>query len=316
MTPHPHVRVIVDNDFAGDPDGLVQLAHHLLSPGVDLRLVIGSQLAGYDPATTAESAEDSADAARRIASLAGRTDVTVLAGSNEPLDGPRHPRRSAAAEAIVTEAMRDDTDLPLLVACGGGLTNIASAWLMEPAISDRLTVVWIGGNEHPDLAEPPPGALPVEYNASIDPVATGVVFNDADLPLWQVPRDAYRQVLASHAELRVRMQPAGALGAHLFDALERFAATLRIWGIEGETFVLGDSPLVLLSALWSPIDPAPSSSRWVTRPRPRIDERGAYAAAPDAPPMRIFTSLDTRLVLEDLFAKLRLHSHQVAAGTS
>lgn len=28
---HPPIaRVIVDNDFAGDPDGLFQLAHHLL----------------------------------------------------------------------------------------------------------------------------------------------------------------------------------------------------------------------------------------------------------------------------------------------
>jgi hypothetical protein len=26
-------RVVVDNDWAGDPDGLVALAHHLLSPG-------------------------------------------------------------------------------------------------------------------------------------------------------------------------------------------------------------------------------------------------------------------------------------------
>ena len=28
----PHCRVIVDNDYQGDPDGLVALAHHLLSP--------------------------------------------------------------------------------------------------------------------------------------------------------------------------------------------------------------------------------------------------------------------------------------------
>jgi hypothetical protein len=33
----PRLRVIIDNDFAGDPDGLLQLAHHLLSPGGDPR---------------------------------------------------------------------------------------------------------------------------------------------------------------------------------------------------------------------------------------------------------------------------------------
>src|SRR3954468_23674461 len=40
-SPHPsaptlqvsaHCRVVVDNDWSGDPDGLVALAHHLLSP--------------------------------------------------------------------------------------------------------------------------------------------------------------------------------------------------------------------------------------------------------------------------------------------
>jgi hypothetical protein len=28
----PRMRVIVDNDFSGDPDGLFQMAHLLLSP--------------------------------------------------------------------------------------------------------------------------------------------------------------------------------------------------------------------------------------------------------------------------------------------
>ena len=34
-------RVIVDNDFAGDPDGLFQLAHHLLCTSVDIPIIIG-----------------------------------------------------------------------------------------------------------------------------------------------------------------------------------------------------------------------------------------------------------------------------------
>jgi len=28
----PRMRIIIDNDFGGDPDGLFQLVHHLLSP--------------------------------------------------------------------------------------------------------------------------------------------------------------------------------------------------------------------------------------------------------------------------------------------
>ena len=44
----PRMRVIVDNDFGGDPDGLFQLAHLLLSPSVDVRAIIGSHLNAAD----------------------------------------------------------------------------------------------------------------------------------------------------------------------------------------------------------------------------------------------------------------------------
>src|SRR5262245_19680869 len=190
----PRVRVISDNDYCCDPDGLVQLAHHYLSPTVDLRCVTASQLSEPYQGPNPAGPDDSAAAAQRIAELTGRLDVPIVAAP------------SAAADAIVAEAMRDDTDLPLYVTCGGGLTSLAAAWIAEPRIASRVTVVWIGGPEHPGLAEPAPGDLGVEYNTSIDLGAAQVVFNDSDLTIWQVPRDAYKQVLASHAELVVRMR--------------------------------------------------------------------------------------------------------------
>lgn len=48
----PRMRVIVDNDFSGDPDGLFQLVHLLLSPSVEVRALIGSRLGDYDPSVT------------------------------------------------------------------------------------------------------------------------------------------------------------------------------------------------------------------------------------------------------------------------
>ncbi len=35
----PRYRVISDNDYSGDPDGLFQLVHVLLSPSLDVRLM-------------------------------------------------------------------------------------------------------------------------------------------------------------------------------------------------------------------------------------------------------------------------------------
>ena len=45
----PRMRVIVLNDFSGDPDGYFQLVHQLLSPSAEVRAVIGTHLRPNDP---------------------------------------------------------------------------------------------------------------------------------------------------------------------------------------------------------------------------------------------------------------------------
>ena len=304
------LRVISDNDYSGDPDGLVQLAQHLLSPSVDVRLVIGSHLRVGDPFDPSGiSADTAAVAASRIAEMCGRGDVRVVAGTNGALADRTTPIAGDAAHAIVAEAMRDDTDLPLFVTCGAGLTEIASAWLLEPRIAQWVTLVWIGGHEHNGLAEPPPDGTDVEYNLGIDPVAGQVVFNDSNLSVWQVPRNMYRTVIASQAELLVRMRPQGELGRHLFDSFTGGVEMASRHGLRmGETYVLGDSPLVLLTALWTAFEPGPASSFHVTMPCPRIADSGLYEPNPTGRPLRVYTQLDNRALLEDLYAKLALHA--------
>lgn len=301
------VRVVSDNDYAGDPDGLVQLAQLLLSPSVEVPFVIASHLPEHGFGTSTDSAAGGADAARRVVELC-QPEVDVIAGSERALASRREPVDSLAAQAIVTEAMRDDTELPLFVTCGGGLTEIASAWLLEPRIADRLTLVWIGGREHPGLAEPPPEASDLEYNTAIDLIAAQVVFDESDIEIWQVPRDVYRLAIASRAELLTRMRSAGHLGRHLYDALADAYELVTSFGMSlGEVWVLGDNPLVLLTALWTGFDAGPASSPSLTLPCPRILDSGCYEDRPDGRPLRVFTGIDQRLMLEDLYAKLELH---------
>jgi inosine-uridine nucleoside N-ribohydrolase len=306
---HPRMRVITDNDYGGDPDGLVQLAHILLSASVEVRAVIGSHLRPGDPLDqSSTTAADAAAAAERVVELCGRSgDVIVTAGSDTPMVDGKTPVAGPAVEAIIAEAMRDDTDLPLYVTCGGGLTEMASAWLVEPRIAARLTLIWIGGAEHEGHGERPPGGTQLEYNTAIDAVAAQVVFNDSDLRIWQVPRNVYRTTLASRAEMRARMAPCGPLGRHLFDSLAQVADSAVRHGLHlGEAYILGDSPLVLLSGLQSSFEPDASSSSYVTRPCPRIVDSGGYVHRPDGRPLRIYNAVDNRLLLEDLWAKLAL----------
>lgn len=305
-------RVISDNDYSGDPDGLYQLAHVLLSPSIDLRLVIGSHLAPGDVLdSSTRTADNARDEAAKVIELLGCQDaVDAVAGSNERLPDPTTPVDSAGARAIVTEAMRTDTGLPLYVTLGGGLTELASAYLLEPRIADRLTAVWIGGPEYQHLAAPPfPGSDP-EYNLNIDRVAAQVVFNDSRIPLWQVPRNAYRQCLVSMTELATRVAPMGPIGAHLYAKIEVVVEMFAGAGRNlGETFILGDNPLALLTALQSSFEPETTSSRFALVPRPRITDEGTYAEGDPGHPIRVYTWLDVRLMLEDLFLKLQKSTH-------
>lgn len=300
-------RVIIDNDFSGDPDDLFQLAHHVLSPSVEVALVIGSHLRPgdpFDPSTT--QAANAARIARETLAVLERPDIPVEVGAELALTNYESPYDSAAARAIVAEALRDDPR-PLYYCAGAGLTDLASALMLNPQIADRMTLVWIGGGEYPELASPPPNAMPIEYNQLIDPLSVRFVFEQTSIAVQQFPRDTYRRALVSYAELDARIAPHGALGAYLHHSIARLVAMTAEFGLPiGETYCMGDSPLVLATALTSAFEPDASSSRWVNMPRPRLRDDGGYGdPVPSGGSIRVYTEIDSRLLFEDLFAKVR-----------
>ncbi len=307
----PRMRVIIDNDFSGDPDDLYQLVHHVLSPSVDIRAVICSHLRPGDPF---DGGSDTAENAVRVATdvfsrMGLESRELIVKGATSQLADTVTPQDSAAARRIIAEALRDDVTTPLFYCAGGGLTDLASALLIEPRIADRMTLIWIGGLEHDGLAYPPANAMPVEYNLLIDVDAGRVVFGGSEIAIWQVPRNIYRQCLVSDLELRVRVRDTGRLGAHLYDEVravnERAIEERRG---PGETYALGDSPLVLLTALQSLFEPDGSSSHYVLRPAPELTADGTYRQVAGARTMRVYTLVDTRLMFEDFFLKLRAFS--------
>jgi inosine-uridine nucleoside N-ribohydrolase len=165
-------------------------------------------------------------------------------------------------------------------------------------------VVWIGGPEHDGLGNPTPEVENPEYNLGIDVTAGQVVFNQSNLPLWLVPRNMYRQCLVSDAELRGRIANRGALGAFLYDSIAEVRATVESAGRgHGETYALGDSPLVLLTALQSFFQPDPSSSDYVVRACPALDVSGLFNSHTGRE-IRVYTRLDVRLMFEDMFLKI------------
>ncbi len=304
----PRMRVIVDNDFSGDPDGLFQLAHLLLSPSVEIRGIIGSHLSvndGFDPSKT--QADNAANKAKELLQvMAIKNNIPVFAGSNTAMLNDSTPVKSEAVNFIIQEALRTDTKLPLYVLCGAGLTEIASAVLTNPQIANKLTLIWIGGPEYNDLALPPPNFSDPEYNLKIDISAGAVVFNKSNIALWQIPRNAYRQCIVSYSQLLVKVKPTGKVGNYLTTVLENLMKRIQPYYNIGETYVLGDSPLVLLTALQSSFEADPSSSSYVVKLAPKINKFGAYEYNHKGRAIRVYNHLDTHLMFEDFFAKLAL----------
>jgi len=301
-------RVIIDNDFSGDPDDLFQTAHHLMCPSVEIPFIIGSHLSvgdPWDPSTT--QASNAVAKANELLGVMGMTGkLPVLTGSETAIVDVKTPQRTAAADAIIAEAMRDDKR-PLYYAAGAGLTDLASAWLIEPRIAERLILVWIGGLEYPDLALPPPGAKGPEYNLRIDIKAGQAIFNHSTIPIWQVPRNVYRQMLFTHAEMQTQVRPLGKVGAYLIDSIERVMRWTGEVGFSiGDTYALGDSPLVTLTALQSSFEADPSSSSYVVRPAPNLDDEGSYIEDATGRPIRVYTQIDTRLTFGDMIARLQI----------
>jgi len=304
--PPAGTRVIIDNDFSGDPDDLYQLVHHLLSPSVEIPLVVASHLRADDPfdPSTRQAANATLIVQDVFARMGCLSSERIVTGCEAGLVDNVTPQDSPAVRAIIDEALKDDAR-PLFYAAGGGLTDLASAILLEPRVAERLTLVWIGGPEHAGLAVPPLDAMPVEYNLLIDIPAAQVCFDTPSLRIWQVPRDVYRQCLVSDVELRRRVASCGPLGEHLYEEITLLQDRFGSAGMPvSESYAMGDSPLVLLTALRSVFEPDPSSSSSVERPTPQITADGAYRLVQGTRPMRIYTQVDVRLMFEDFFLKL------------
>lgn len=303
----PRSRMVYVNDLSGDIDGFYSAVHMILSPSVDLRAIVGTGTP--EPGQTAAA---SAALAHEMLGLMGREGrIKVFEGAPGKLKDAKTPIRSPGTQAIIDEAMRTDSKLPLYVAVGGGLTEVASALMLEPRIAGRFTLVWIGG--HPI---PGPGGKG-EYNFGIDPLAAMHVFNETEVPIWQISNAVYAQCQVSDTELQAYVEPCGAIGKWLYAKVFEWANTLGKHRLNtGETYTLGDSPLVLLTALtgWIPSKfsaPLPyertDSSPFEDVPTPRLGLDGSYTPRTGSRTIRAYRSVDTRMMFNDLYAKLAVN---------
>ena len=282
--------VIIDNDFCGDPDGLFQLVHHVLSTSCDIKGIIGAHHNGFSffrDLQGKDDAEKSVNKVNEALELMGlKEQLKVVPGAAEKMTDPKQPIVSEGARFIVEEALKATPEKPLYVCVGGPLTDIASAWLMNPEIGKNIILIWIGGQEYKETgAIVPPGYSMPEYNLNLSIAAAQVVFNKSDMRI-------------------------GKLGAYLYDSLANLMKQFGARGSMGETYILGDSPLVLMTALQSGFETDPASSHYQYVTIPTIADDGSYRYNHGGRQIRVYDRIDTRLMFADMEAKLQLFANK------
>ncbi|MDQ0675070.1 hypothetical protein QFZ36_002631 [Pseudarthrobacter siccitolerans] len=223
--------LVVDNDFGGDPDGLVSLAHILLRSGPGMTVLVTTspldpglaEAAGADPATTAGRGADLAEQLLELMRISG---VRVITGAEAT--GITPEQVSPAARAITEESSRFERTTIL---CGGPLTNIAAALRLDPPLARRAMLVWVGGT----LAEADRG----EYNSDTDLEAAREVVASG-MPLVRIPSEEYsRMTIPVHA-VKNELAAESAVGSWLAERLLDVPPFVQL----GATLTLGDSVLV------------------------------------------------------------------------
>lgn len=284
------IRLIIDTDAKNEADDAFAIVHALLTPKFKIKGIIASHFGTH---LNRCSMQESYDEIQNILEIMDMPEsVPVFHGSADALPNEFSPQTSEGTECIIREALTDDPR-PLFAIFLGPLTDMASAYLLEPRIANRMTAIWIGGGAWPDGGE--------EFNLKNDIHAANTIFS-SDLPLWQVPRDVYCSMRVSLAELQTRVKPCGKIGQYLFDQLvacNNHWADNPVWPL-GESWVLGDSPAVGLL-----LDP--HEYCFTEKPAPRILEDMVYIHRKHDRFIRIYNRIDPRFVLEDIYSKLQLN---------
>ena len=279
------VRVILNTDLKNEVDDQFALAHAMLTESFDMRAIIPAH---FGTSKSKTSQKDSYDEAVVVLGKMGMlTGAPLYNGAERAVPDEKTPVPSPGADIIIKEAMKDDKR-PLYISFLGPLTDMASALLIEPKIAEKdITVIWIGGGDYPDGGR--------EYNLKNDICAANVVFK-SNVKLWQVPRNVYRMMPVSFAELYDKVYPCGEIGKYLAENVVSFnnAAASR----PAEYRILGDSPAVGLMLF-------DGCGEWSEIPAPEFDGEMKYVHGKNHRNIRVYKNINSRFILEDFYAKLK-----------
>jgi inosine-uridine nucleoside N-ribohydrolase len=172
--PRGHVDVVIDTDTYNEIDDQYALAFSIKSK--EKLNIVGIYAAPFygngNSSSPADGMEKSYNEIYNVLSLMKRDELKPLVkrGAEAYLPSEKNTVDSEVARDLANRAMRYSSEKPLYIVSIGAITNIASAILMNPQITDRIVIVWLGGHAlHWPHTQ--------EFNMSQDVAAARVIFN-------------------------------------------------------------------------------------------------------------------------------------------
>lgn len=286
------VDVVLDTDTYNEIDDQFALAYLLCSgEKLNLKAIFAAPFYNAKSENPEDGMEKSFQEIHHILELMGKEEEyggQVYRGSKNWMEDEKTPVLSEAAEKLSELAMKYTPDGPLYVVAIGAITNVASALLLKPEITDRIVIVWLGGNAHewPDNRE---------FNCQQDVAAARVVFGSG-AALVQLPcMGVVSSFTTSAGELEMFLRGKNRLCDYLVDIVERDGAAespYRTW-----TRVIWD-----VTAVGWLLEEDFMKDRLLPAPIPQYDHH--YSFDPERHMIRYVYHVKRDALFEDLFQKL------------
>jgi purine nucleosidase len=243
-------RMVLDTDADNETDDQFAIAHALLASDlVEVEAIYAAPFHNSRSASPGDGMQRSLQEIRRVLELVNSTKVPAIEGASDWFSSGEGPKPSAAAEDLIRRALGPD-QRPLYVVAIGAPTNVATALALAPEITDRIVVIWLGGNS---LYWP----TTREFNLRQDLQASRLIF-DSGVALVHVPcLNVADHMITTREEIDHHVRPAGTIGGYLARRYaERYSEGIAVSGVLWDVAAVGwllDSSWTTSSLVQSPI---------------------------------------------------------------
>lgn len=286
---HP-IDIVLDTDAYNEIDDQYAIAYALLAKEkLHVKALYAAPFFNARAQSPQDGMEKSFREIRKLLRLI-RIESPVLRGSIDYLSDETAFRPSEAADDLCERAMQYTSEAPLYIAAIGAITNIASAILMRPEITERVVVVWLGGHA-------PQWHDNREFNMRQDVAAARVVFQSG-VPLVLLPcKGVVSAFTTTEPELRHWLSNKNALCdylvQHTVETAEEYAKGMvwsrPIWDVTAIGWLLDQGGQFMLDQL-------------IPTPIPEYDHY--YSTDLRRPLCRMVYHINRDALMRDLFARI------------